>query len=681
MKNMNSVITRNPDRFTFLGVESISSELPKLEGVLAVDTETTGLEFSEDVVYSVQVGDGNNYIFDMGSVEFSEVLPLLEGKYLILHNAKFDLPFLMKKGFFPPTRLVKDTFIQEKCLTLGKYVPLDYGYVVKRYTGVQLDKSVQSTIRHGFRHIRDVEYAWNDTEYLHKVYEAQRNLAKSEMQELDLDINNAFSVVLSYIEFCGIKLDRKAWLEKMDHDKKLRIDALKALNEYCKKQGMALINQVDLFSSECEVGINWKSSPQVKEFFKGLGLDLNYKGKETVAKDVVKKYARDFEVVRLYIAYKNTEKDCTTYGEKFLKAISPSTGRIHTQFNQLVSTGRMSCGRKSHEKGGIDKPNLQNVPKGGTARRCFVPEEGNVFVVADYASQESRILADKTKDPALLRFFAEGGGDMHSYVARMLWKEELGHLTLEEVKDQYPDKRQTSKSVNFAIAYGGTGMTIAENAGVSVEEGEEVYEKFMSAFPGVGRFFEVNLNKTLINGYITINEKTGSRTFPLWKPYDENDISIEEEEGTYNKGMVPAVQFLKELALEVESESFEKEYTLHSRRKTDLFYNELKPKKREYDRLKASLNRLSTNYLIQGTAALQTKLAGILMYEEFRKRGWLGTVKIVNVVHDEYVVECPAHMGEEVKQVVVEKMAEGGNYFMDEVVMYAEAKIADHWIK
>jgi DNA polymerase I-like protein with 3'-5' exonuclease and polymerase domains len=678
---MNSVVTRNPDRFKLLGVEHISDRIPLLGNTLAVDTETTGLEFTEDVVYSVQVGDGNNYIFDVQSVEFSEVVSAIEGKRLILHNAKFDLPFLMKKGFFPPARLITDTFIQEKCLTLGKYVPLDYGYVVNKYAGVKLDKSVQSTIRHGFRHIRDIEYAWNDTKYLHKVAQSQWESAKREHQELDLSINNAFSVVLAYIEFCGIGLDRKAWLEKMSHDMKLRLEALQALNTYCKAQSMALSNQVDLFTSECEVGINWKSSPQVKEFFKGLGLDLNYKGKETVAKDVVKKYAKDFEVVRLYVAYKNTEKDCTTYGEKFLKAISPATGRIHTQFNQLVSTGRMSCGRKAKEKNGIDKPNLQNVPKGGSARKCFVPKEGNVFVVADYASQESRILADKTKDPALLRFFAEGGGDMHSYVARMLWKEELGHLTLEEVKDQYPDKRQTSKSVNFAIAYGGTGLTIAENAGVSVEEGEEVYNKFMAAFPGVGKFFEVNLKKTLINGYISINEKTGSRTFPLWKPYDENDIDIEEEEDTFRKGMVPAVQFLKELALEVESESFEKEYRLHSRQKTDLFYSELKPKKREYDRLKASLNRLSTNYLIQGTAALQTKLAGILIYEEFRKRGWLGTVKIVNVVHDEYVVECPAHMGEEIKQVVVEKMAEGGNYFMDEVVMYAEAKIADHWIK
>ncbi len=87
---MNSVITRNPDRFTLLGVESISSELPELNGVLAVDTETTGLEFTEDVVYSVQVGDGNNYIFDMQSVEFSEVLKLLDDKPLIFHNDRIS---------------------------------------------------------------------------------------------------------------------------------------------------------------------------------------------------------------------------------------------------------------------------------------------------------------------------------------------------------------------------------------------------------------------------------------------------------------------------------------------------------------------------------------------------------------------------------------------------------------
>jgi DNA polymerase-1 len=681
---MDYIVTRNEDRFKLLGDFNILpiEKAVFQDEVLATDTETTGLEFTTDSVFSVQLGNGGaNIIFDIESTGWGHILEHLKDKKLIFHNAKFDLPFLMKKGFFPKSNSVIDTFIQEKCLTLGKHVPLDLGYVVNKYTGAKLDKTSQSSIRHGFRHHKDIEYAFNDTTYLHKVARGQYDKAKAEYQLMDFRINNAFCVVLAYIEFCGIKLDRKKWLKKMEEDKQTMLSALKELNEYSKEKGIGLSNQIDLFSEECEVGINWDSPKQVLALFKEMGMELKYKGKETVGKDFIKKYARDFEVVRRYIAYKNTQKDCSTYSDKFIKAISPTTQRIHTQFNQLVSTGRMSCGRKAKEKGGISKPNLQNIPKKGNARSCFIPEEGNVFIVADYASQESRILADKTKDPALLEFFRSGGGDLHSYVAKMVWKDEIGDISLEEVKDNFPDRRQLAKSVNFAIAYGGTGMTIAENAGIPNEEGEEVYDKFMSIFKGIRDFFDVNLKKTLTNGYITINEKTGSRTFPLWKPYEENDLDVEEEEDTYKKGMVPAVQFLKELALEVESESFQKEYTLHSRRKSDLFYTELKPKKREYDRLKASLNRLSTNYLIQGTAALQTKLAGILMYEEFLKRGWLGTVHIVNVIHDEYVVECPSAMAEEVKVVVEEKMAEGGNYFMDEVVMYAEAKICNHWEK
>jgi DNA polymerase I-like protein with 3'-5' exonuclease and polymerase domains len=346
----------------------------------------------------------------------------------------------------------------------------------------------------------------------------------------------------------------------------------------------------------------------------------------------------------------------------------------------------MSSGRKAREKGQIDKPNLQNIPKVGKipkaveARYCFVPEEGNVFVIADYASQESRLLADLTEDKGLLDFYLRGEADLHSYVAQLLWPEVCGDLHLDEVKDKHGDLRDLAKGANFAIAYGGTGHTIAENANIPDEKGEEVYNAYLSAFPGVAEFFEINLSHTLINGYITINQKTGSRTFPRHIPFSD-DIEIDEEDESVYAHSEPAIPYFKKLAGEVESPEFQKAYKLHSRHKSELFWSELRPKMNEYNRLRNKLLRLSTNYLIQGTAALQTKMAGIIFYNQLLSRGWINIVKIVNVIHDEYVIECPAAMSEEVQNVLVDSMVVGGNYFMKQVVMEADAHIDTKWSK
>ena len=784
----------------------------------------------------------------------------------------------------------------------------------------------------------------------------------------------------------------------MAHDKELELEALRTLNKFCKDNKISgtISDQVDLFSNECEVGVNWNSPPQVLKIFQGQGIPTEYKKKQTVSAKLMERHKRDFELVRRYLYYKQRAKDCSTYGNKFLNAVR-ADGRIHTSFKQLVSTGRMSCGRKAREKGQLDLPNLQNIPKvdgkhvkAVEARYCFVPEPGNVFIVADYASQESRILADKTKDKGLLDFYLTGGADLHSYTAQKIWPQLLNELTLGEVKDKFPELRDTAKkcyppdtevltrrgwvkiidiectdeviqvspkdgmicdlswvnpqdkviipnktgklihyknegvdirvtedhkmvsfssapgrrmrvgeaathrmksrlianagiaagevdvdeqlirlavavqadgslykqvggtvirfgftkerkitrlrellgdiphkevmrpingkigtfftlfkdeascilrlledkkfrwdtllwnrrsreifleelkywdshqgvrnrayyyrntdfqsidvaqavaaitnkkssiqyegrmrklgvmehrytrmeethvskidysgpvvcltvpegfllvrdsgkvmvsgNCNFAIAYGGNGHTIADNADIPVDEGEQIYEAYLKAFPGVADFFEVNLTRTLTDGYITINEKVGARTFPRHNPFsqDEDDDIQEEDESVYTNSQ-PAVEFYKKLAHEVEAEGFQKRMKRKGLPKEER--EEMFQKFREYNRLKSKLTRLSTNYLIQGTAALQTKLAGILFYIYLYERNLLGTVKIVNIIHDEYVVECPKEMAEEIKVALVDCMVKGGDYFMDIIPMAADAHIDTKWSK
>lgn len=684
---MGIIVTKNKDRFTLLEATDFRDSL-ELTDVVEVDSETTGFDFLSDRIFSLQVSSKEGpVIIDCESERIEEWLPLLKGKKLIFHNAKFDLPFFMRKGFFPSASDVVDTMIQERCLTLGTGFRVNLSDTAKRRIGVSLSKERQKTIANGFRHQLDLEYAWKDVMHLTDIHNKQIQVASKQRQVDDLKINSAFTVVISYLEYCGIKLDKQKWQLKMEQDTEIKKQALADLNSFCKTNSVTgtISNQVDLFSSECEVGVNWDSPKQVLPVMQEQGIDCMYKKKLSVSAKYLVKFKRENELVRRYLYYKEKVKDCSTYGDKFLKAVR-ADGRIHTSFNQLVSTGRMSCGRKAREKGQIDLPNLQNIPKVGKipkaveARYCFIPEEGNVFVIADYASQESRLLADLTEDPGLLDFYLRGEADLHSYVAKMLWPEICGDMHLDEVKEKHPDLRDKAKSASFAIAYGGNGHTIAENANIPDEEGEEVYEAFMSSFPGVSDFFEINLRHTLINGYITINQKTGSRTFPRHIPFSD-EIEIDEEDESVYAHSEPAVQYFKKLAGEVESDQFQRAWKKHRALKSELFWEELNPKKREYERLRSKLLRLSTNYLIQGTAALQTKMAGILFYNQLLARGWINIVKIVNVIHDEYVIECPASMGPEVQKVLVDCMVTGGNYFMKQVVMDADAHIDTKWSK
>jgi DNA polymerase I-like protein with 3'-5' exonuclease and polymerase domains len=133
--------------------------------------------------------------------------------------------------------------------------------------------------------------------------------------------------------------------------------------------------------------------------------------------------------------------------------ISPITGRIHTNFNQLMSTGRLSSGNAKE-----NKPNLQNLPSDEFTRSCFIAEPGNKFIAADYSSQEQIVLANFSLEQNLINFYEKGFTDMHSYVAFLMYPD-IRRCTIEElepdkltyIKKEHSDKRTLAKSAGFAI--------------------------------------------------------------------------------------------------------------------------------------------------------------------------------------------------------------------------------------
>jgi DNA polymerase I-like protein with 3'-5' exonuclease and polymerase domains len=280
--------------------------------------------------------------------------------------------------------------LAEQVLTNGLETPANLKYIVEKYCGVILDKTERNNlIRRGFTY-DTIVYGAKDIEYLEKVMILQTQDALKKDVLLAIKLENEFVKALAYTEYCGLFLDIEKWRTKYQ-------SAGLVLEEVEKELDIWIINspykhyidtQLDFFTQYVEgkpiftkTLINWSSSQQVKELFKEIGIkviDTSNKGKsgESISKNILEMQKNAFDIIPIYLKYQNIKKDFSTYGESFLKYINPVTGRIHCEFNQLMSTGRLSS----------TKPNLQNLPSDERTRSCFVAEEGNILVDADYSA-------------------------------------------------------------------------------------------------------------------------------------------------------------------------------------------------------------------------------------------------------------------------------------------------------
>ncbi|MFQ5551212.1 MAG: DNA polymerase, partial [Gemmatimonadales bacterium] len=195
---------------------------------------------------------------------------------------------------------------------------------------------------------------------------------------------------------------------------------------------------------EAGVEFNINSTPQLRHvLFEKLQLPVLKKtktGPSTDADVLAQLAATGFRLPALLLEYRELTKLKSTYVDALPGNVAERTGRIHTTFVQIgATTGRLS----SHD------PNLQNIPvrteRGGLIRRCFIPSEGNRFVVADYSQIELRLLAHLSRDGLLVDAFNKGG-DVHRQTASVVFEVELEQVTSE--------MRERAKTINFATIYG-----------------------------------------------------------------------------------------------------------------------------------------------------------------------------------------------------------------------------------
>jgi len=654
-----------PVGYSMATVEESLEYLETLD-VIGFDTETRGFDPYTKELLSMQLGDGEKqYVIDCLSINPKLYKDILERKELIMHNAKFDLRFLYYQGIVPVK--IFDTFLVERILTTGiDTARRSLDAVVYKYCKIELDKSIRGNIHREGLTTRVIKYAADDVKYLHQVKRKQEVALEENQLQKTASLDNQFVMALAYIEHCGMYLNPTDWQKKCDDDLKdlnaVKITLDQFILDNIDKYPQYVDNQLDLFSEGIKCKINWSSSKQVIPFMQSLGVDTLTKDKDTglmkhsVDKKVLNQQKKKHPIINTYIEYTECQKVVSTYGENWFEYINKVTGRIHSNYTQIMNTGRLSSGQKGFPKKGIpQQPNMQNIPSDNRTRGCFQAQPGNTLIVSDYSGQEQIVLANKSLDKDLLAFYQQGLGDMHSFIASKIFPE-LSGLSLDEIKDNHKQKRQIAKGAGFAINYGGTGITIAQNLNISMEEGEEVYKAYFKAFPGLASYFKQEKKRALELGYIQFNNISGRKCFiPFFDEYQKLHEEIYNTEG-----------FWDEYKLEKSNNSFK-------------FNNYFKPKVREYFMKRGDIERMSLNYPIQGSSADITKLAGVYFFKYLLENNLIFKVLLPNVVHDEWIVEAPLEIADEISTVLQDCMERAGSVFCKTIKLKAEPCITLNW--
>jgi DNA polymerase I len=644
-----------PD-ITLTTVEESLEYLNKLEWI-GVDTETSGFCPYTTKLYTLQLGDRDvQYVIDLTTIDINEYKELLETKGLIGHNLKFDLRFLYHYRVIPTK--VYDTFLGEKTSRLGiESHRCSLAACVLRHCGVVLSKeerlNITGRLTEGF-----VKYSAYDVKYLHELKDKQEFIQLGDGTSVSIELDNKFVLVLAYIEYSGMKLDVEQWTAKINKVQKIADEAEEQLNQYIldNKMEKFIDSQLDLFSSSTKVNVNWNSPAQVVEFFQALGVNTKVvekgKTKDTIEANHLVKFSSKYPIIDLYLKFKGAQKDIGTYGQNWIDQINPVSGRIHTQFKQLMNTGRLSSGGKS---GDVRNFNFQNIPSDQETRSCFVASEGNTLVGCDYTGQEQIVLVNKCLDKNLLEFYDNDLGDMHSYIASKMYPE-LDGMDLNDIKKKHKDKRQSAKVAGFAINYGGSGIGIADQLGLSVDQGQYIYDSYFKAFPGLKAYFDETKKFGVENGYVLISPVTGKKSYVDY--YDEF-VQIKNE---MNKDFWDRYKQLK-----------------NSDTPTA---REMKEKVSKFFRKRGDIERMSLNYGIQGESAEITKLACVYFWTKYLvPNNLLFKVLIVNIIHDEILIETPEEIAQQAAAQLEKSMVDAGAKFCKRVPLKADPCIAPYWKK
>lgn len=279
--------------------------------------------------------------------------------------------------------------------------------------------------------------------------------------------------VLSNMQWNGMYVDEKE-LEEFGKELTSQIDILtKIIHEMAGEDFN--INSTKQLG---EILFEKMKLPVVKKTKNGYSTDV----------DVLEKLKKEDPIIEKILEYRQLVKLNSTYVEGLKPYINPKTKRIHSFFHQTITaTGRISS----------TEPNLQNIPTrfelGKRVRKVFKPENGKIYVDADYSQIELRVLAHISKDEHMIQAF-KNNEDIHKQAASKVFKTPIDEVTKEQ--------RSNAKAVNFGIVYGISDFGLGEQLGISRKLAKQYIEEYLSEYAGINTFMENIIEKTKEKGYV-----------------------------------------------------------------------------------------------------------------------------------------------------------------------------------
>lgn len=361
--------------------------------------------------------------------------------------------------------------LEGKCFdaTVAAYLlnPLknDYTYldVAQEHLNLVIDEKAALTTKACY----EAYTAWKASDVLHV------KLEESGMANLFYDIEMPLVFTLYRMEQNGVHVEA---------------EALRQYGEELGKQIVVLEKEIYKLAGET---FNINSPKQLGVvLFEHLELPNGKKTKTgySTAADVLEKLAPEYPIVSKILEYRTISKLKSTYADGLAVFISEDQ-RIHGKFNQTITaTGRISS----------TEPNLQNIPVrmelGRLIRKVFTPEEGYVFVDADYSQIELRILAHCSKDENLIQAYKEAS-DIHRITASQVF-----HIPFDEVTDL---QRRNAKAVNFGIVYGISSFGLSQDLSITRKEAAEYIDRYFETYPGIKAFLDGAVSHAKEQGYVT----------------------------------------------------------------------------------------------------------------------------------------------------------------------------------
>ncbi len=462
--------------------------------LVAWDTETTALDPREaelvgmgccwgnqpnDIAY-IPIGHRAGYQLDKNLV-LTKLKAILESQQhpKVLQNAKFDRLILYHQG------------IQLAGVTFDTMLA---SYVLNPENSHKLSEICQ-------RYLLDITC---------QNYEDLGLVKGKTIADLDIETVANYCGLDAYVTFLlvdklKVQLQQDTQLEKLLSEVEQPLEAVLAMME---TTGIRIdINYLRDFSKQLEQDLqtieaqayeaagekfNLGSPKQLGDIlFEKLGLNRqkSRKMKTGYSTDAatLEKLQGDHPIIDRILEYRTLSKLKSTYVDALPNLVRPETHRVHTNFNQTVTTtGRLSS----------SNPNLQNIPIrtefSRKIRKAFLPEEGWQLVSADYSQIELRILAHLTQESVLISAY-QTGEDVHSVTAKLLFDKE--QIT--------PLERNMGKTINFGVIYGMGAQRFARQAGVSVEQGKEFINKYHRRYAKVFEYLERLKKEAIANGFVT----------------------------------------------------------------------------------------------------------------------------------------------------------------------------------